>query len=365
MTYIRIPIVLASAVLLAGCAAGGGYGNARKQAPPPQEQLTFVEREVPACAPEETALQCDRRAILSMQGEFKVSFAFDETTVLGPAYERREPQRSGGFEMVVLVEDRERRIDLQHILVMQGHVVKHWRQVWEYEAPAIWTFDGEQRFTVKQRDPATIAGTWTQSVYEVSDAPRYAGSGRWRHEDGVSTWESDLTRRPLPRREYTKRKDYQWLDAYNRHAITPQGWTHEQDNTKVTVGSDGKPRRLVREFGFNDYRRIRGHDFAPGSTYWQETQPFWALMRARWSTALTDPGGLRLGYPVDDEKFIEQVFEAADAYRTSRDETAARASIDALFANGVPAPQPEQAASTAAGNAVGLPVVRSTQTITE
>src|SRR3546814_951309 len=49
----------------------------------------------------------------------------------------------------------------------------------------------------------------------------------------IATWTSDLTARPLPRREYTKRDDYNVLIGINRHTITPNGWTHEQFNTKV------------------------------------------------------------------------------------------------------------------------------------
>jgi hypothetical protein len=348
MKPFRLFAALGCALMLAGCAAGGGYDNARRTKSV-EPEAEFVERSVPPCPPQTSAFECDRRAILAMQGEFKVSFAFDETSVLAPGYERHEPQRSGGFEMVVLVEDAGRRIDLQHILVMRGHVVKHWRQVWEYEAAAIWNFDGDQRYTTKTRDARSVPGTWTQSVYEVSDAPRYAGSGRWQHRDGVSTWKSDRTRRPLPRREYTRRKDYHWLDVVNRHLVTPQGWTHEQDNTKVAVDADGSTRPLVREFGFNEYRRLRGHDFGPGRDYWNDTAAFWALMRARWQIALATPGGLQLAYPTDDEKFIGEVFEAADAFRENRDEAAARTALDALFASALRTPAASSQANAQTG----------------
>jgi hypothetical protein len=335
----KIPNALLASVLLAGCATGGGY---RSDAPKPpaseaksEPKYVEVERESIACRPEEAAFDCDRRAILSMLGEFKVSFRFDETAVLVPGYERKADQRSGGFEMVVLVEDAGERIDLQHILVMQGHVIKHWRQTWQYQADPVWTFEGGQHFKPRDRDDAMVAGTWTQSVYEVSDAPRYTGSGKWNHRYGVSTWTSDRTWRPLPRREYTKRDDYQLLNVENRHTITPRGWTHEQDNSKVRRDAQGRDTVLVREFGFNDYRRIRGYDFQPGHDYWKKTGPFWNAVRMRWSERLAATEGLTLGYPTDDEKFIGEMFSAAETYAKDGDLEAALASVDALFAASV------------------------------
>lgn len=321
-----------AALALTACASSSKPRLADQSQAEPQA----VESAVPACGAAEKAFDCDRRAILAMQGEFEVSFRFDETAVLAPAYQRKPEQRSGGYETVVLVEDTGNRIDLQHLLVVgNGHVVKHWRQSWVYEADAIWRFQGEQTFRRESRKPEDVPGTWTQYVHEVSDAPRYAGSGRWNHRYGVSTWTSDRTWRPLPRREYTKRSDYHLLNAENRHTITPQGWTHEQDNTKVRRDADGKDHVLVREFGFNDYRRIRGHDFSPAYRYWEQTKPFWALTRAKWEALLAQPDGFRLAYPVDDEKFIGAVFEAAEAFGETGNLGAADTTLDSLFDNAI------------------------------
>src|SRR3546814_12670956 len=94
--------------------------------------------------------------------------------------------------------------------------------------------------------PAQTGGAWTQCVYEVSDAPRYCGTGKWSYDNGIATWTSDLTARPLPRREYTKRDDYNVLIGINRHTITPNGWTHEQFNTKVLRKPDGSQVELAQ-----------------------------------------------------------------------------------------------------------------------
>ncbi len=125
-------------------------------------------------------------------------------------------------------------------------------------------------------------GAWSQTVFEVDDAPRYAGVGHWTHGEGIDAWTSDRTWRPLPRREYTKRNDYQALDVVNRHTLTPAGWVHEQDNTKLAIAADGKVTSLAREVGVNSYTRITDYDFGAGRTYWQKTSAFWSDVRGRW-----------------------------------------------------------------------------------
>src|SRR5690606_18531929 len=225
----------------------------------------------------------DRDAILAMQGEYLVDFAFDETVLLAPGYERAPAQRSGGDEVVIVVEDTPARIVLQHILVDpgSGHVTKHWRQDWTYEATRRWEFVAYQTWRLRDIPAEKSSGAWTQCVYEVSDAPRYCGTGRWNHRYGVSTWTSDRSWRPLPRREYTRRDDYNAMNVQNRHTVVPGGWTHEQDNTKTVRRADGSTERTIaRESGFNDYQKATDVDFAPAYAYWNATRDYWARVRA-------------------------------------------------------------------------------------
>ncbi len=276
----------------------------------------------------------DREAILAMRGEYTVHFAFDETVALAPGYERRPAQRSGGDEAVIVVEDSPRKIVLQHLLVdtRSGHVTKHWRQDWIYEAPTRFEFSADQTWTLRAIPPEAGRGAWTQCVYEVSDAPRYCGTGRWTYDDGIAMWTGDASWRPLPRREHTKRDDYNAILAVNRHTLTPDGWTHEQFNTKVQRGGDGITRPLVREFGFNDYRRTRAVDFAPVYRYWEKTAAYWARVRTRWETVLSG-GGLQLRTKVDGMALILPLFTQAGEIEAGK--PVADAAIDAAFAQWV------------------------------
>lgn len=273
----------------------------------------------------------DRAAILAMRGDYRVDFHFQETVPLKAGYELHDDKTTGGFETVIVVEDTEEKIVLQHILVAPGgHVIKHWRQDWMFEATERFEFTADQNWEVRAIDPSRVAGHWTQCVFEVSDAPRYCGTGQWNHRYGVSTWTSDRSWRPLPRREYTKRDDYNAINAENRHTITPSGWTHEQDNTKTLREGSKTKETLVREFGFNDYRNIEGYDFSPADAYWAKTSDYWTQVRDAWAARLRAGEALRLNTEVDGMPIIIGTFTQADgASETSVDER--RQNIEGLL----------------------------------
>jgi hypothetical protein len=246
---------------------------------------------------------------------------------------------------VIEVENTPTRIVLQHILVgsKTGHVTKHWRQQWEYEAPRRFEFSADQTWTLREIPDAVSRGAWTQTVYEVSDAPRYCGTARWTYEGDIPTWTSDPSPRPLPRREYDTRDDYNVLVAINRHSIVPDGWTHEQDNTKALRGPDGTLTPLVREFGFNNYTRVgegtsEPFDFSPAYDYWHNTGDFWARVRGEWATRMAAGSGVRLKTRVDGMQLIEPLF--GQAARAARGETVSDADIVNLFDRWVASPDP-------------------------
>jgi len=283
-----------------------------------------------------TPPEADREAILAMQGEYQVGFSFEETAALAHGYARAEPYRTGGDEAVIVVEDNPGHIVLQHLLlhVPSGHITKHWRQDWTYEAPRRWEFTSDQTWRWRDIPADTVAGSWTQCVYEVSDAPRYCGTGRWVHANGIATWTSDTSWRPLPRRDYTKRQDYNALGAVNRHTITPEGWTHEQDNTKAIRSGTGEVLGvIVREFGFNDYRRTDSVDFSPVYAYWEATAGYWAKVRTQWQQRLQAVPGIHLASKQDGMALIEPMFQHAQ--RVIEGGSVDDAELDALFAQWV------------------------------
>ena len=287
----------------------------------------------PPCAqPGLSAFECDRRSILAMAGEYRVRFAFDETAALAPGYAPHAAQRSGGTELVLVIADTGEHISLQHILVLgdKHTVVKHWRQDWQYQPAKLLRFRGNGRFESETVAPQARTGAWSQTVYEVDDAPRYAGIGRWTHAHGVDAWQSDRSWRPLPRREYTKRKDYQALEVVNRHTLTPAGWVHEQDNTKLAIDAGGAAHALARETGINSYMRIADYDFGAGREYWKRTQGYWSEVRAAWQRVQDASPDFVTSPEPNGEARIDELFGLAE--RSGKGEKIAAADVDALLA---------------------------------
>lgn len=275
----------------------------------------------------------DRQAILAMAGPYRTTFDFLEIVGFQTDFEPAAPYQSWGTEYVYVVEDRGDFISLQHIMVMvyedqQGNisepmVMKHWRQDWQYEKQDLLVYAGDGRFEHKNLSKDAVAGTWAQSVFQVDDSPRYESIGRWEHLPNFSTWESEETWRPLPRRESSVRDDYDVLIGTNRHTIIPHGWVHEQANYKTVLNEKSEPAGdapyLAKELGVNRYRLIKDFDFGPGDRYWELTGPYWKDVREEWSRIISNNKGFVLQKSVNDVplfaplfSYAQEVYEQAD-----------------------------------------------------
>ena len=219
----------------------------------------------------------DHDAILSMAGEYEVTFKFMETIAISKDYELKKPYLAEATEIIFVVKDSPKNIILQHVLWLEDleRVVKHWKQEWKFEDQVIYEFAGNNTWQRRELSAEEASGTWTQKVYQVDDSPRYESYGKWHHEGGMSSWLGSKTQRPLPRREYTKRSDYQIMMAINRHTITPTGWVHEQDNFKQ-VSTTGEI--LCREVGLNNYQRTNLVDFTKAKDYWAKNSSYWGFV---------------------------------------------------------------------------------------
>ena len=189
--------------------------------------------------------------------------------------------------------------------VSEPALVRHWRQEWRYEAQRLLAYEGANTWAVRPVNDGK--GAWTQTVLQVDDSPRYAARGRWEHTETMSTWISDETWRPLPRREFSVRKDYNVLVGTNRHTITPDGWVQEENNLKL---STAEKRFLAREYGVARYQRIRDYDFSAGERYFQRTEPFWAEVRAAWQELSKKSFSLKAR--VDQAQLFLPFFEHAE-----------------------------------------------------
>ncbi len=277
----------------------------------------------------------DRRAILAMAGEYRVRFDFLEVVTFAPGRARDAPYQSWGTEKVYVAEDRGSFISLVHVLEMQvlgadgtampPMVTKHWRQDWQFEPDARVDHLGGHRW---QRVPvvaASAAGRWSQTVWQVDESPRYSALGRWDHRPTHSTWLSDDVIRPLPRREWSVRRDYDQLVGSNRHTITATGWLQEENNLKsappVSASAHVRAaarRDLAREYGVARYDRITGFGFTTADAQVTATRAFWERVRDAWTAVFATGELVQLRGASDQLGAFMPLFEAADEQAEGR-----------------------------------------------
>jgi hypothetical protein len=277
-------------------------------------------------APGLAALERDRRAILAMAGAYRVTFDFLEVTPFAPDAKRDKPYQSWGTERVYVDRDDGKYISLSHILEMrivdkdgkvsEPFVTKHWRQDWQYEPAEIVVYLGRERWGRRVLRRHDVEGQWSQTVYQVDDSPRYASVGKWEHSPSMSTWISGETWRPLPRREWSVRKDYQVLVGTNRHTIIPTGWVQEENNLKGVLTEDrrlsSEQPYLAREYGVARYERLAAPDFAAADQYYERTRAFWAQVRDAWAARFRATPQITLRAQVDQAGLFRSLFEHAD-----------------------------------------------------
>ena len=273
--------------------------------------LLFTASLVSAAAPE-----ADSHAIRAMAGNFKVTFDFDETFPIASGYAPlSKPYHEEALEVVMIAEDTPVRITLQHLLVVgnaeKARVIKHWAQIWTWEDTRLLDYAGSDGVDVWQRHivpTEKAAGKWSQLVTSVDDTPRYEGHGLWVHEFGESSWTSESTRRPLPRREYEKRDDYDYLIVTNRHTLTPTGWVHAQDNRKV-VDRGGKKFVLSRETGLNRYNRTEDALAGRAILWWEKNAMVWNSIRNFWIDAGQLPGPTFSYHTIQNGVGLSRIFD--------------------------------------------------------
>jgi hypothetical protein len=294
----------AVALLLAGVAGSSAEGGERGGAPSAR----------------------DRQSILAMAGNYRVRFDFRETTPFVDDYNPIESKITAGFEAVRVIEDRPGRISLQHLLVVEDDgkpfVVKHWRQDWVWEPATVLVYTAANQWKLRTVPAAERKGAWSQTVWQTDDSPRYGGVGRWVYSDGVARWTSDETRRPLARRDAIRKPPYGWYMGTNRHALTPEGWVHEQDNAKVGLRA-GKPTTFVHETVTNTYSRSDRFQARAADAYWEKTKGYWAEVRATWDRTIARNGGVRVTEEADNGTVIgPKLMDLADDIADGKIDTA-------------------------------------------
>ncbi|NJB83699.1 DUF6607 family protein [Wenyingzhuangia aestuarii] len=262
----------------------------------------------------------DREAIKEMCGCFEVSFNFAETfnyskdSLYQPS---KTKQNETALEWAQLVKDDKNHISIQHLLQVgdpnKPFIVKHWRQDWLYQNRDFYVFNGDREWNFKEKSKKEVNNQWTQKVYQVDDSPRYEGSGSWVHVDGKTYWESTTTA-PLPRREYTKRSDYNITLRGNRQEITKTGWVHDQDNAKVIREKGKEDIIIAHEKGYNVYTKVADEKCQAAQDWWTKNKDKWAVVRAKWDQVYSRNKDVHLEAKVNNKLLYKYLF--SDEYQS-------------------------------------------------
>lgn len=263
----------------------------------------------------------DQNAIKNMCGCYEVTFNFTETFNYSQdtLYKPSETKVDKGLEWAQLVEYSDDKIVIQHLLQVgtpeSPYIVKHWRQDWLFENTDFYMFNGDNQWTYVSKSKDDVKNQWTQKVYQVDDSPRYEGSATWVHVDGKSFWENATTA-PLPRREYTKRSDYNITLRGNRHQTMDYGWVHDQDNEKIIREAGKEDVVLAKEKGYNTYVKVADSKCQAAQDWWKEGQEKWAKVRTKWASVFARHQDLALEAKVDNKVLFKYLFDDEN-YSTS------------------------------------------------
>ena len=253
----------------------------------------------------------DIEAIKEMCGCFEIDFKFSETFqyINDSNYSKSKNYNAKALEYAKLIKDEKGHISIQHLLVMGDYVIKHWRQDWIYQNKDLLKYDGNNNWKYISKNKKDVKGQWTQKVFQVDDSPRYEGSATWVHTDGKSYWENS-SYAPLPRREYTKRDDYNVLIRGNRHEITKYGWVHDQDNFKLVRDLESNSEEIIAsEKGLNTYTRVDESKCKEVINWWDENNEKWSLVLEKWNSIYSKKDDISLRRSVENKPLFSFLFD--------------------------------------------------------
>jgi len=261
----------------------------------------------------QTKKKKDINSIKEMCGCFEVRFDFAETFINNDDedYKPSKNYTSTGLEWAQIIEENKDRISIQHILITgsneKTYIIKHWRQDWLYQNTEFYIYDHDNKWNFVKKDKNQVKGQWTQKVFQVDDSPRYEGSGSWVYVDGKSYWEN-ITSAPLPRREYSKRSDYNATLRGNRVELTKTGWIHDQNNSKVIRKEGKEDQILAYEKGYNSYVKVNDSKCTSAAKWWVENKVKWNYVRNKWTQVFNKNKTLSLKKLVDNKPLYRTLF---------------------------------------------------------
>ncbi|MES2560920.1 MAG: DUF6607 family protein [Bacteroidota bacterium] len=282
-------------------------------------------------SPATSNLELDKSFIKKMCGIYKVTFDFAETFSSDSSYKYYPRYKEWGIEYVFVAEETPNKIVLQHLLIANDSIIiKHWAQEWVYENTELYSYYRDNEWIQKNITTEQAKGTWTQKVYQVDDSPRYESYGTWVHVNGKHYWEGSAFA-PLPRREYTKRSDYNVMGRNSRMEIYDNGWALIQDNEKIER-KNGIDKTIAWEKGIERFWS-GNYNATPAIKWWNKQQNYWADVRKAWDEVYVKYPTLKIKSSVDKKRLFDVLFDLGEKSCQGNDYTKGKAKteIDAVI----------------------------------
>lgn len=253
---------------------------------------------IASAAPASPQLEAGRAAILKMAGCYLVDYSYTETEGLQPGYQRDSRvydvnKDKSVKEWIYAEEITPSRIRLQHVLfaagldgqVIEGAMLKHTGEDWEFEAPFRYNFVSPQRWEVE--DQRSLKDVWTRRVTNLDDGLRFQCAAPWNLQTSNPEWACG-TFAPIPGRETRDmgRKDYNTMDRWNRVIVYSGSWLEREENTKVIQNASGRT-PLAKELGKNWYVRLPDSDCESARSFAEPRKEFWRVIRESWDQVFT------------------------------------------------------------------------------
>ncbi len=241
--------------------------------------------------------EAGRRAIEARSGCFLVDYSFVETEAVRAGYTKDNRvydvnKNKSVKEWIYAEQVTPKRYKLQHVLmandltgkVMEGSILRHTGEDWEYQAPFWYDYAGNFSWKVKQLGEGN--GQWLRRITSLDDGLRYQCAAAWKLDGGYPEW-SCSNYAPIPGRETRdmKRNDYQALERQTRLIVYGQNWLEREANTKV-VQKDEAREPLAKEVGKIWYVRLPDTECRAAREFAEARQTFWRLTREAWDAVL-------------------------------------------------------------------------------
>lgn len=253
--------------------------------------------------------QKDRETLKKLCGCFEVEFKYKETFGYAKNYKVTDKYINEALEWVSYEEQSDGSVSMQHILVIDSTtLIKHWREDWVFEGTEYFDYEKTYVWNKIKEDKNNAKNKWLQKVYQVDDRVQYAGIASFVYFDNKILWQSQVDA-PLPRREYTKRTDYNVMNRLNRLYISDKGYMHEQDNFKIYRNDNNVDTLISEEKGWNNYVKVEESKCQAAIDWWNKNKIFWQDVRSIWNEILKDKTRLDMHWEIDGKQLYEVLFK--------------------------------------------------------